>query len=254
MGELITVDGFPLTGVTREGVWSVNSPMPGWFNRPAPKTRDEPRPRGDGGFVTPVEYGTRYITINGMVQSRSHDYLHEAEMRLNALAFRGGVKMLVQGHGATQWATVQPRSGSEPEFDYVTDQLMRFQLPFEAIDPFKYGESYAPSGAIGSPFDVYHRGNVPAWPVITVSGSLPGGYEFSLGPRLVTVSRAVTSGSPHTVDMRTGILRVGGSVARGGIGYSELFAIQPGLPQNFYSLPAGGGSGTVTVRYNDTYI
>lgn len=251
MGELVTLDGYPLSGVTREGIWKINS-LAGWRERPPVKRNSESRTRGDGSFKTPVYYDNRLITINGRLFSKNHEYLHQAEGILNALGHRGGAKLLVDGHGPTQWATVDPRGATE--LNIVTGTFLQFQIPLESIDPFKYGESYSPSGAVGSAFDVFQRGTVEAFPVVTVSGSLPGGYELTLGGRLVSVTRAVTSGSPHTLDMRTGILRVGGSVARGGISYSELFSVKPGMPQSFYSLPITSGSGTVTVRYNDTFI
>jgi len=211
-----------------------------------------PRPRADGDFESQIDYEPRLITFTGRVVSSNHGYLHQAAGILAALPFRGKKKFLVDGHGPTQWATVDPRGKVSTTFP--TDTRLEFQIPLEAIDPFKYGESYSPSGAVGAGFDVFHRGTVPALPVVTVAGSLPGGYELSLGGRLVSVSRAVTSGSPHTVDMATGILRVGGSVARGGFEYSELLSVDPGLPQNFYSVARTTGSGTVTVRFSDTYI
>lgn len=251
MGELVTLDGYPLSGVTRHGIWKINS-LPGWRERPAVKRNNESRTAGDGSFKTPVFYENRLITINGRLFSKNHEYLHQAEGILNALGHRGGAKLLVEGHGPTQWATVDPRGN--PELNIVTGTFLQFQIPLEAIDPFKYGESHSPSGSVGSAFDVFQRGTVEAFPVVTVSGSLPGGYELTLGGRLVSVTRAVTSGSPHTLDMRTGILRVGGSVARGGISYSELFSVKPGMAQSFYSLPITSGSGTVTLRYNDTFI
>lgn len=251
MSELITLDGHPLTGVTRDGIWRVTE-LSGWWDRPAPKRGGESRANGDGSYKSKVTYGNRLISITGRVMSKNHEYLHQAQSQLNALGLRGGAKLLVSGHGPAQWATVQPRDDTTAEF--MTDKYLRFQIPLDAIDPFKYGESYSPSGAVGSAFDVFQRGTVEAFPVVTVSGSLPGGYELTLGGRLVSVTRAVTSGSPHTLDMRTGILRVGGSVARGGISYSELFSVKPGMPQSFYSLPITSGSGTVAVRYSDTFI
>lgn len=252
MGELITLDGFPLTGTTRDGEWKRLGNLPGWWDRPGIKSRGESRSVGDGSFKTPIEYGNRLITINGRVISSNHDYLHQAAGIITSLGLRGGAKLLVDGHGPAQWALVDPRDEVTCEFE--TDTYLRFQIPLEAIDPFKYGEAQSFSGAVGAAFDVYHRGTVPALPVITVTGSLPGGYELTLGGRLVSVTRAVTTGVAHTLDMRTGILRVGGSVARGGISYSELFKIAPGMPQSLYSLPITTGSGTVKAAFNDTYI
>lgn len=246
MSELITLDGHPLTGVTRDGIWRVTE-LSGWWDRPAPKRAGESRANGDGSYPTPVQYGNRLISITGRVMSKNHEYLHQAQSQLNALGLRGGAKLLVSGHGPAQWATVQPRGEATAEF--MTDKYLRFQIPLEAIDPFKYGESYAVSGTSSSPAALFHRGTVPAWPVVTVSGSSAGGYTLSLNGRSVVVTQALVSGTSHTVDFRTGIIRAGSAVVRGGLSTANFSPINPGMPQNMSTT-----AGSITVRYSDTFI
>lgn len=251
MGELVTLDGFPLSGVTRDGIWKINS-LPGWNQRPPVKRNRESRTSGDGSFKTPVFYENRLITINGRLFTKNHDYLHQAEGILNALGLRGGVKLLVEGHGPTQWAHVDPRDS--PDLTAVTGNFLQFQIPLEAIDPFKYGESYAVPGNTVDAASLFHRGTVPAWPVVTVSASSSSGYTLTLNGRQVVVTRAIASSSPHEIDFRTGILRAGGSVVRGGLSTSNFSPINPGTAQNM-SISTGTGSyGSITVRYSDTYI
>lgn len=251
MGELVTLDGFPLSGVTRDGIWKINS-LPGWNQRPPVKRNRESRTSGDGSFKTPVFYENRLITINGRLFTKNHDYLHQAEDMLNALGHRGGVKLLVEGHGPTQWATVDPRDS--PDLTAVTGNFLQFQIPLEAIDPFKYGESYAVTGNTTDAASLFHRGTVSAWPVVTASASSSSGYTLTLNGRQVVVTRAIASSSPHEIDFRTGILRVGGSVVTGGLSTANFSPINPGMPQNM-SISTGSGSyGSITVRYSDTYI
>ena len=246
MGELVTLDGFPLSGVTRDGIWKINS-MPGWNQRPPVKRNRESRTSGDGSFKTPVLYENRLITINGRLFTKNHDYLHQAEDMLNALGHRGGVKLLVEGHGPTQWATVDPRDS--PDLTAVTGNFLQFQIPLEAIDPFKYGEAYAVVGSASDYPSLFHRGTVPAWPVVTVTGS--GTYTLNING-LVSVTQPLVSGVAHTLDYRTGILRAGGSVVRGGLSTANFQPINPGLPQSMWITATG--SANVTVRYSDTYI
>lgn len=246
MGELVTLDGFPLSGVTRDGIWKINS-LPGWNQRPSVKRNRESRTSGDGSFKTPVFYENRLITINGRLFTKNHDYLHQAEGILNALGHRGGVKLLVEGHGPTQWATVDPRDS--PDLTVITGTFLQFQIPLEAIDPFKYGESYTVAGSSSTPAALFHRGTVPAWPVVTVTGTAAGGYTLMLNGKSVVVTQALVSGSPHTIDFRTGILRAGGSVVRGGLATANFSPINPGLPQNM-TITAG----LFTAKYSDTYI
>lgn len=247
MSELITLDGHPLTGVTRDGIWRVTE-LSGWWDRPAPKRAGESRANGDGSYPTPVQYGNRLISITGRVMSKNHEYLHQAQSQLNALGLRGGAKLLVSGHGPAQWATVQPRGEATAEF--MTDKYLRFQIPLEAIDPFKYGESYAVSGSSGSPASLFQRGTVPAWPVVTVNNASTGtGYTLSLNGKTVVVTKSLFSAQTHTIDFRTGILRQDGVVIRGGISTANFSPINPGLTQTMSTT-----AGNITVRYSDTYI
>ncbi|WP_404291543.1 hypothetical protein [Glutamicibacter arilaitensis] len=209
------------------------------------KRNSEPRTAGDGSHKTPVYYENRLVTINGRLFTKNHEYLHQAEGILNALGHRGGAKLLVEGHGPTQWATVDPRG--TPEFTAVTGTFLQFQIPLEAIDPFKYGESYEITGSGSSYPSLFHRGTVPAWPVVTVTGS--GSYTLNING-LVSVTQPLVSGVAHTIDYRTGILRAGGSVVRGGFSTANFQPIKPGLAQTMWIT----GNANVTVRYNDTYI
>lgn len=246
MSELITLDGHPLTGVTRDGIWRVTE-LSGWWDRPAPKRGGESRANGDGSYATPIQYGNRLISITGRVISKNHEYLHQAMGKLNSLGLRGGAKLLVSGHGPAQWATVQPRDDTTAEF--MTDRYLRFQIALEAIDPFKYGESYAVAGSSSTPASLFHRGTVPAWPVVTVTGTSAGGYTLTLNGKTVVVTQALVSGTSHTVDFKTGIIRAGSSVVRGGLSTANFSPINPGLPQNMSTT-----AGSITVRYSDTYI
>lgn len=247
MGELVTLDGFPLTGITHDGVWKRLGAIEGWWDSPSPRRQRAERTNGDGSFRTPIEYDNRLITYEGRVISKNHDYLHQAAGILTALGHRGNVKFLVEGHGPTQWATVDPRGSVKTSFE--TDTYLNFQIPLEAIDPVKYGESYAVTGSASSYPSLFHRGTVPAWPVVTVTGS--GTYTLNING-LVSITQPLVAGVPHTIDYRTGILRAGGSVVRGGFSTANFQPIMPGMAQTMWI--TASGTANVTVRYNDTYI
>lgn len=246
MGELVTLGGYPLTGNTRDGVWKRLGDLEGWWDSPEPKRVNAPRTRGDGNFRTKIDYEPRLITFNGRVISKNHDYLHQAAGIITALPFRGEKKLLVQGHGPTQWATVDPRG--KVKVDFETDTYLNFQIPLEALDPFKYGDPYTVAGSSNTPAALFHRGTVEAWPVVTVTGTSSSGYTLTLNGKSVTVTRALTSGSPHTIDFRTGILRVGGVVSGGALATTNFSPVNPGLPQNMTITV-----GLFTAKYFDTY-
>lgn len=251
MSELITLDGHPLTGVTRDGIWRVTE-LSGWWDRPAPKRAGESRANGDGSYPTPVQYGNRLISITGRVMSKNHEYLHQAQSQLNALGLRGGAQLLVSGHGPAQWATVQPRGETTAEF--MTDKYLRFQIPLEAIDPFKYGEWRKFSASVGTGIAVFHRGNAPAFPRVVVSGSMPGGYTLILAGQQVVVTEPLVSGSPHTIDYRKRRLYKGGSPVRGGLSTASYARVEPGQRDTFSITPGTTGTATATMTLYDTYI
>lgn len=237
-------------GTTREGEW-VTEKLTGWYETPATKGNEEERALADGDYDAQLYYASRMITIDGILFFSNRGLAIQALEALAVASSLASRALIVTDFGLTRFANVKSQG---VDFTPMTTNAIRWQIRLKATDPYKYGEAQSFSGAVGSGFDVYQRGTVPANAVVTVTGSFPGGYELTLGGRLVSVTRAVTSGSPHVLDMRTGILRVGGAVARSGFEYAELFKVQPGIPQNFYSVARTSGSGTVKLAFNDTFI
>jgi len=251
LGELVALDGFPLSGNTRDGIWKINS-LAGWNQRPSVRRNNQSRARGDGSYKTAVYYDNRLITINGRLFAKSHENLHQAEGILNSLGQRGDAQLLVGGHGPTQWATVDPRDS--PELTIVTDKFLQFQIPLEAIDPFKYGEWRKFAASVGSDVAVFHRGNADAIPYVVVSGSMPGGYTLSHAGSSVVVTEPLVSGSPHTVDYRKRRLYKGGAPVRGGLSTASYARVAPGQRDTFSVTPNTTGTATATMTLYDTYI
>lgn len=184
--------------------------------------------------------------------AQNHDKLHEAANYLAATLAVGTGVLLVRGHGIDQWAWVKLAGSirSKP----ATGNYLEWQINLKAIDPYKYGELRSFSAPTGVSFDVYHRGTVSAWPILTITGDMPDGYKVSLGGKSIEVSRPISAGQTHTIDTRTGLLRVNGSVVSGGVGDNDMFKIAPGEPQSINSLSLGSGSGTVQVNVRDTFV
>ena len=245
----VLIGGFALHGEDRAGQWVVEE-LEGWYEPPAPKGSTSERVNGHGEIDVPDYYGARTPTVSGILFHKGRGVAVSAMERLSAHMTLEAKKLVVTDAGLSRWANAKLAGLDWTE---VTRGTIRFQARFKCVDPFKYGASNSFSAAVGSPVDVFHRGTVPAWPVVTVTGSMPEGYELTLGGQLVEVTKGLASGSTHTIDMRTGILRENGSRVYGSIGIAEYFTVKPGSRQSFYSV-AASGSGTATVRFNDTYI
>lgn len=234
-----------LHGQDRSGQWVVEK-LTGWYEAPESKGGGEARPLSDGDFEGQVNYGPRMVTVDGILFHRSRGELVSAMERFNGLAKLTAQKLVVTDAGLSRYANVKSLGTS---WTAHTLDASRFQVRLKSDDSFKYGESYTVVGTSSSPASLYHRGTVPAWPVVTVTGSSSGGYTLTLNGRSVVVSRALVSGTSHTVDFRTGIIRAGSAVVRGGLSTANFSPINPGMPQNMSTT-----AGNITVRYNDTYI
>lgn len=246
----VSLGGQVLHGLTREGEW-ITEKLTGWYEPPASKGSEEERALAPGDYDAQLYDAARLVTVDGILLHNGRGDAVQAMERLSAAVSLDSRALTVTDFGLTRFANVK-RLGID--YTNVTTRAIRWQIRLKATDPYKYGEKKAFSGAVGNAFDVFQRGTTPAWPLITVTGSMPGGYEVMIGGKLIEVTRALTSGNPHTIDTRTGILRVNGSVAINGLGIAELFQINPGLPQSIYSLPKTTGTGTLKVEVTDTYI
>lgn len=249
--ELVTLGGVPLTGIQREGSWKRLGEIEGWWDTPQPKRSRIERDNADGEFSTPIFYEPRLITYNGRVSSLNHGYLHEAQQQIASLAFRGGAQFMVSGHGPAQWASVDPRGPISCTLE--TDTYLRFQIPLEAVDPFKYGATEPFTVSSGGASYVHHMGTVEAWPVVTVTGSMSDGYTLSYRSQTVSVPMGIPSGVTHLIDFKNRRLYVNGEVFFGAFGSSGFRPVPPG-PRTAFGLSCPSGSGTAVVSVTDTYI
>lgn len=241
----VLLGGQILHGEDRAGHWVVEK-LTGWYEAPESKGGGEARPLSDGDFEGQVNYGPRMVTVDGILFHRSRGELVSAMERFNGLAKLTSQKLVVTDAGLSRYSNVKSLGTS---WTAHTLDASRFQVRLKSDDSYKYGESYAVSGSSGSPASLFHRGTVPAWPVVTVSGSSAGGYTLTLNGKSVVVTRALVSGTSHTVDFRTGIVRAGSAVVRGGLSTANFSPINPGLPQDMSTT-----AGSITVRYSDTFI
>lgn len=243
------LDGQVLHGRDRYGWWQVLT-MEGWDATPEPKTDAADRVNGDGEVDTEVHYSRRLVTLTGRLIAKSPEQAEEARTRLTGLLHQGGIFSVTSGNGTTKWGNAR-RGRIVP--GPIRGRYLTFQMELRFPDPYKYGSKFSKPTASGVAMDLLNRGNSNAWPVVTVTGSSPGGYEMSIGDHLVQVIAPLVSGKPHVVNMRTGRLTVDGDRVYGAFGICELFSVSPGLAQSFYPL-AVGGSATFKVEFNDTYI
>lgn len=250
MGELVSVDGFSLSGPDRGGEWKVLK-LDGWWDRPAVKEPPEKRPFGDGSDRVPIRYDERLITIDGRFTADSHERLHEALNQILAVGVRGGVQMVVAGHGTTQTATVDPRAAGVVA-NIRSDRYVSYMMQLVAPDSFKYGESKRFEVSPGETTMVSHRGTVDAWPTVEITGNMPG-YKLRFRGVDVPVTASVDPGETHRVEFRNRRLYVNGQFLMGFFGAANFQPCLPGVRHAFQLIPESG-TGQAVMTLTDTYI
>ena len=223
----------------------------GWDDGAAVRSESIPIPNGHGEFDVPVLNGARSVSIDGLAIADSEAELGHLRSQVVGVGADGSRFLLTVEHqGQTLWAYA--RLATKARFKDAGARHgaihAKFLLQFVCRNPRKFGETrtFDPAASITA----YHYGNFPATPVLTVEGSSAGGYTVT-GPegRTFVVTQALVSGTPHTIDMATGRLIVGGVVVVGGIGTAQTWTVPPGA-QVAMSVSAGLLSATVL----DTFI
>lgn len=229
----------------------------GWDDGVDMRLEQLARPQAHGAFDLQGYQDARTVSISGHVLADSNGRLRLLRSRLTGLLAGGGSgRVQVERDGEVMWADC--RLASRTKFTELggTDTAS-FQIQLWCPNPLKYGDTNTYSIASGSAYTtVSHRGNTVGYPVVKVSGDMPGGYllQSSAGAEY-RVTTALVSGSPHTVDMSTGLLSRGGSIVSGGVTRADLWRIAGGSPATDMRLqPITTGSGTATVSLLDTYI
>lgn len=217
--------------------------LTGWFTGATMRRDETARPSAHGAFDAPGYLPARVPGIAGTVLASSEDVLERMILQLTGLLADGSTgRLTVQDdHGNATWADVRlascevDRHPSGMEADY--------QIQFWAPDPIRYGEvrSYSPG-------QVFHRGNIPAVPVIEVAGPVTAPYTVSSQGKSVTVTQSLSSGQTHRIDMTTGWVYRNGALQAGVVSSMNVFTIPPG------QLVTVSGPSSATIRVTDSYM
>ena len=227
----------------------------GWDDGVDMRLENTARPQAHGAFDLPGFQDARTVAISGHAFADSPQRLAHLRSRLTGLLAGGGTgRIQVERFGVTQWA--DGKLASKTKFTERGGQnVATFQIQLWCPNPLKFGD--ANQFTIGSAYEkVFHYGNTVGYPVITVSGSMPGGYvlQSSAGAEY-RVTTPLVSGTPHTVDMSTGLLVRNGLAVSGGVTRADLWRVPGGSgATDLRILPITTGSGTASVTLLDTYI
>ena len=211
------------------------------------------RPNADGQFSAVNYLSARLVAIGGDCVASSAEKLDHYASRLKSLqSNRGEFRVVFDMPGKTLWgdAHLSDRPTFKPQ---IWGVLAEWDLELQFDDPRLFGETRTFTTGSGLNMPVYHYGNFPASPVLTVSGTMPSGYTLTGGGKSYTVTRPVTAGNPHTIDLATGFLEIGGVVQSGGVTVADVWSVHAGASMTHRVQPVSG-TGNLTVTITDTYV
>jgi hypothetical protein len=257
---LISIDGvrFSSSPYTPDSFLVTPKGFQGWDSGVAIRRDVASRPLAVGSFDAPGYPGSRTVTIDGTALASSPAHLAVMRNRLVGVLSDGSFGRLEVAHmGEERWGLARLDGTPEWETRSSAQGVADFQIQFWMSDPRKYGDVQEFTRPQYSTFSSHHRGNTTASPLYVIAGDFANGYELR-GPSdfKYRVTIPVQPGYPHTIDMLTGLLRVGDSVATtGGIEIADTWRIPSGGFIDQQLAPIGGvGSGTVTAFVTDTFI
>ena len=267
------VDG-PRLSLSDEGIV-------GWWGTPDLKLDLSERQTGDGAHDVAsgrVLYGARTVTVNLWAEGRSREECMRAVQMLGRMA-HGTARLRVVDGGTDTWAegavsveTRETRSQLKravavtvvcPDARRLSTAVRRIQLmPTSSGSgglfygssgaglsfPLSYGAHAEDARNVGT---MRNDGTSAAYPVITVTGPMNGGFRIDCGGGSVAYSEPVGA-VPLVLDCR----RRSASIA--GLDVSDRLT-----SRGFPTVPAGGsasislqasGTGWATVEWHDTYI
>lgn len=227
----------------------------GWDDPIAQRRTETTYPNSAGSFDSPGYGVARVISFTGYAIARTPGDLVHAGDRFAGLLADGSLgRLVVTREDEDRWADVRLAASATPAFVVKAPSRTAadFTIQFWAPDPRKYGitHQFGP----GSNLTLWHYGNAQAYPILTITGSLPTGYTID-GPNGLSysVTQALTSGQTHTIDMRTGILSLNGVAQFGVSSVADLWTVPPGARQTNVFVPASG-SGQLSASVVDTFL
>lgn len=200
----------------------------------------------DGDYDLPTTLDARIVQIAGGCIANSPGQLAWFKSALKGMFGGASGPVTFEHLGSTVWGVARMAPSTRPNFKVDgTDSLSAaFSIQLKFPDPFLYGETRTFAG--GTP--ALHYGNWKAIPVHVVSGVNASGYTINgPGGRQFKVAKPVTSGSPHTIDMRTGWLTINGVVQTGAVTIADLWSIPAG-GQVTHTLTGSGLTLATTVK------
>ena len=247
----LTVLGAPYDRDLPTGFYVEKNGLNGWEGQPSGRRESVAPPFAHGEFDLPMFRTPRVVTISGYAVAESPYELRQMSNAVTGVGADGEMIPVIvelQGQVLEAYGRVLEApftdAGVRGRYPYG-----KFSVQLVCVDPRKFGPKQVVSGV--STVEVVQWGNFPALPRVRVSGTSPSGYTVTgPGGEQIVVSRPLTSGSPHTLELASGGLFVGGARVLGGVASYQGFTIPP---RDAVVVSVSGGL-SLQVTTPDTYM
>jgi len=208
--------------------------LDGWWGTPAPREDPEPDPMHDGDMPPEsLTQGARALVLEMAARCESSV---AAERLADQVCGLFGQDLVIVGEGPSGPRMLVGHLADDPKPRFAeSGRLLFCAVAISCPKPSKRGREVA-FRASGGSCSVVNEGNMPAWPVVRVSGRCTS-LSVSYGGQAVTWSGDAEG---LVIDFATG------QASAGTIGSDDAFAIPPGRHALSVS-SVGGGEVSVCV-------
>lgn len=240
-------------GYGDEGFFIDPDGFEGWEDTPDARYEEIVVPGADGSYDSETEVAARLLIVTGKCKTNLGDEKLGWYGRRLAGLLQGKKRVNVDYQGLQSFA--DGRLASAVKFrTTLPGREARFQFSMRFHNPRKFG-ARVPLAVTGPGVrqEIFHRGNVMAYPQFVVRGTMPG-YRIEGPDTTWVVARAVTPATPHLLDSATGVLSENGGVPLSSITSGSGWGIPPGRVFDTHRLIPNSGSGTLETILFDTYL
>jgi hypothetical protein len=234
-GAIARFAGITAYGDRFRGLGWHMSDLIGWTEAPDVVRERIKRSRAAGTFRTPAFLDERVVRVPGFLVAASHSDLEDQAEQFRGLITRV-ITLSIETPRGRRWVSGTVTQAAFENHVFAPEGQWVLEVTCE--DPRKYGDVHRfPAGT-----PVFHRGNVDAWSVHTVTSAVevPGGYTIT-GPngRIIKITYPVVPGWPHRIDTATGILTVNGTPVNNYVTVWQPWSIPPGPAAFAHTITAG---------------
>ena len=207
-------------------LWLVD--LEGWYGGVDLVGESVQRALGHGLFPTPSRRTGRVLTLEGLLQLESEADRTVAERYLSGLLGDGELGEITYSVSEGPELTAQVKLDGPVKITPIGFDMVKFQAPLLAPDPFLYGDTqeatlnipgageglkwgpgivkggYMRWGGSVPPARLSNAGNADSWPVFEVRGVFPEGFTLTMNQQTIEFTGLVTTKAPVVVDTGAG--------------------------------------------------